>query len=94
MKLQDLRNLNGLFIQCFEADKSYKIVINNLLLDSIRNISKYTKILPNASWDEPNIIRLEVKFKKFTVIGFNYSAYSDFDSHDAELEFIGVTIFN
>ena len=43
---------------------------------------------------EPNTIRLEVKFKKFTVIGFNYSAYSDFDSHDAELEFIGVTIFN
>ena len=94
MKLQDLRNLNGLFIQCFEADGSYKIIINNMLLDSIRNISKYIKILPNASRDEPNIIRIEVKFKKFTVIGFNYSAYSDFDSHDAELEFIGVTIFN
>ena len=92
MKLQDLRNLNGLFIQCFEANESYKIAINNMLLDSIRNISKYTKILLNTSWDKPNTIRLEVKFKKFTVIGFNYSAYSNFDSHDAELEFIGVTI--
>ena len=92
MRLQDLRNLNGLFIQCFEANESYKIAINNMLLDSIRNISKYTKILLNTSWDKPNTIRLEVKFKKFTVIGFNYSAYSNFDSHDAELEFIGVTI--